>query len=134
LNDVLIPRSAPAAEAPRLPLILSGAWTMDGVIIYLPAPRAAPLVLLLSAVAPTLWHWAAMGRLSWHKADRDHPAARRGRRLSPHQWHLVARPPFGLRRDRLLSVVRRRHQRDHRRTAGNAAAGAGAAAGAPAAS
>jgi O-antigen ligase len=67
LDDALTPRSPPADAAPNLPVFLSGAWTMVGVIVYLLAPRVAPLVLLLSAVAPTLWHWAATGRLSWHR-------------------------------------------------------------------
>jgi hypothetical protein len=50
-----------------LPLLLTGVWAMSGVIIYLLTPRVAPLLLPLSVIAPTLWHRAATGRLSWHR-------------------------------------------------------------------
>ena len=49
---------------------LTTAWTMSGVILYLLAPRIAPGVLVLCAVAPTLWYRAAGGKLAWHRPSR----------------------------------------------------------------
>jgi hypothetical protein len=43
--------------------LLTGVWTAAGVVLYLVAPMAAPAVLVLAAVAPAAWCWAAQGRL-----------------------------------------------------------------------
>src|SRR5215467_4609166 len=62
-------RAMPPSAAHGEPIMrrLTTAWTMSGVILYLLAPRIAPGVLALCALAPSLWYRAAGGPLAWHR-------------------------------------------------------------------
>jgi O-antigen ligase len=67
LEDERSLRAPSLAGAGRHGLLLTAAWTMSGIIVYLLAPRAAPGLLPLCVVAPLLWHWGQMRRIRWHR-------------------------------------------------------------------
>ena len=47
-------------------LTATAAWTMAGTALYLLAPLAAPVVLMLAVVAPLVWYrWQALGPPAW---------------------------------------------------------------------
>ena len=48
-------------------LLVTSAWTLGGVTLYLLAPRTAPVLLPISIVAPVAWHWAIAGRVPWQQ-------------------------------------------------------------------
>jgi O-antigen ligase len=48
-------------------LLLTAAWTLAGITLYLLAPRTAPALLPLCLVAPLAWHWTTMRRVPWRQ-------------------------------------------------------------------
>src|ERR1700730_18623294 len=59
---------APAAGGRSYLPLLTGAWTMAGVVLYLLAPRVAPSLLPLCVLAPALWQWGLGGSTVWRTA------------------------------------------------------------------
>jgi O-antigen ligase len=58
----------PAAGGRSYLLLLTGAWTMAGIVLYLLAPRVAPNLLPLCVLAPALWRWRLGGSMAWRTA------------------------------------------------------------------
>jgi O-antigen ligase len=47
--------------------LVTAAWTMGGIVLYLAVPRCAPFLLPLCVVAPALWLWRTKGRIAWRR-------------------------------------------------------------------
>jgi hypothetical protein len=47
-------------------LMLTAAWTMGGIVLFLLAPLTTPLLVVLSFVAPFVWLSASQKRTLWH--------------------------------------------------------------------